>query len=191
MPAVKARMLEADGLILASPVYVNDVSGTVKNWMDRLAHASHRPAFAGKCAYLLATVGDGPSGHALRTMHMALSQWGFYIAGQSGFKTGALMAQDELEANYQEQTSRIAGRLFRAIHEQRFRKPSFVSLMTFCIQQRYWQRNGREEKSLDYAYWQSRGWTEPKREFYIDHEAGWFKVRLARLAGAALARAVT
>ena len=37
LPAIKAKMDAADGLLLASPVYVDDVSGLVKTWMDRLA----------------------------------------------------------------------------------------------------------------------------------------------------------
>ncbi len=66
--AVKAKMLEADGIVAASPIYVDDVCGTTKNWIDRLAHVCHRPQFAGKCAYLITTVGSGPSRHALRTL---------------------------------------------------------------------------------------------------------------------------
>ena len=65
MQAIKTKMSEADGLLVASPVYVNDVSGAMKNWMDRLAYVCHRPEFAGKCAYLVATVGDGPTAHLL------------------------------------------------------------------------------------------------------------------------------
>lgn len=30
LPAIKARMQAADGLLVASPVYVDDVSGTIK-----------------------------------------------------------------------------------------------------------------------------------------------------------------
>jgi len=186
---IKRKMKEADGIIIASPVYVNDVSGTVKNWLDRLAHVCHRPEFAGKCTYLVATVGNGPTRHALRTLSMALSSWGFHVVGQRGFKTGAWMKPDELTARYQEQTGRIAHSLFQAIRNQRFGRPSFVALMTFKIQQRYWQR--AMEASLDYAYWQSHGWTEPQREFYIPHQANPLKVACARLAGAAIARFVT
>ncbi len=36
--AIKTKMKEVDGIIIASPVYVNDVSGIVRNWLDRLAH---------------------------------------------------------------------------------------------------------------------------------------------------------
>jgi multimeric flavodoxin WrbA len=187
--AIKAKMKEADGLVVASPVYVNDVNGIVKNWIDRLAHVSHRPEFAGKCVYLVATVGDGPTNHALRTLNTALRTWGFYIVGQAGFKTGALMKQDEIEARYREKTERIAQRLFHAIRERRFARPSFLSLMTFKIQQRYWQRN--DQDSIDYQYWKQCGWTEPHREFYIQHKTNRLKVASARFAGAVIARFVT
>jgi multimeric flavodoxin WrbA len=186
---LKEKMKAADAVIIASPVYVNDVSGTVKMWIDRLAHTCHRPEFAGKCALLVATAGNGPTKHALRTMHMALSQWGFFIVGQAGFKTGALMKQAEMEAQYRKKTERIAWNIYQAIAEQKFLNPSFLSLMTFKIQQRYWQRSAGE--SIDYAYWHNRGWTVSRRSYYTDHQANPIKVLLARLSGSFLARFVT
>ncbi len=188
LQAIKTKMNEADGLIVASPVYVNDVSGAAKNWMDRLAYICHRPEFAGKCAYLVATVGNGPAAHALRTLNMALRSWGFYIVGQTGFKTGASMHRSEAESRYLNKTESIAQELFDAIHEQRFAKPSFLSLMTFNIQQRYWQR--MSEDSIDLEYWETCGWTEPHQEFYTPHKSNRVKVVSARLAGSAIARFV-
>ena len=86
---VKAKMKAADGLLVGSPVYVNDVSALTKNWIDRLAHVCHRPEFGGKSAYLVATVGSTPTWHSLQSMQVALSTWGYQIAGMSGIKTGA------------------------------------------------------------------------------------------------------
>jgi multimeric flavodoxin WrbA len=189
LQAIKTKMEAADGLLVASPVYVNDVSGATKNWVDRLAYICHRPQFAGKCAYLLASVGNGPTGHALRTLNMALSSWGYYIVGQAGFKTGALMDRSEAKALYQAKAGRVAQDLFHAIYERRFTNPSFLSLMTFKIQQRYWQRAAGG--SIDYEYWRDRGWTEPRREYYIAHNASRAKVASARLSGSVLARFVT
>jgi multimeric flavodoxin WrbA len=76
MPAIKAKKDAADGLLLASPVYVDDVSGLTKTWMDRLAYRCHRPGFGRKCAYPVATVGGRPTRHTLRTMNAALLTWG-------------------------------------------------------------------------------------------------------------------
>lgn len=183
--AIKAKMKEADGVIAATTVYVNDVSGITKNWIDRLAHVCHRPEFADKCAYLLATVGVGPTSHALTTLNMALRTWGFHILGQAGFKTGALMNGDELQSRCQRQAHKIAHTLFHGVHTRQFTRPSFLSLMTFRIQQKAWQREAGD--TVDYRHWKRQGWVDPEQTFYTTQNASWFKVALARLVGAAIA----
>ena len=189
MLMIKSKMAASDGLIIASPVYVNDVSGVVKNWIDRLAHVCHRPEFPDKCAYLITTVGDGPTNHALKTLRMALSCWGFHIVGQTGFKMGTLMNSEQVRARFAEDADEIAYTLFEAIRNRAYENPAFVSLMTFKIQQQVWQRARAD--SLDLAYWKGRGWTDAERKFYIPQRATGVKVGCARLAGALVARFVT
>lgn len=188
VPAIKAQIDAADGVILASPVYVDDVNGIAKNLLDRLAYVCHRPAFAGKCAYSVATVGGSPTNHALRTMNTALLTWGFHLVGQAGFKTGALMPSDEMEGRYRTETARVAEQLFRAISQRQALRPSFLSLMTFKIQQLAWQRENSD--SYDYIHWRNQGWLEPACTFYVAHRASRVKVTLARLVGAVVARFV-
>jgi multimeric flavodoxin WrbA len=187
--AVKAKMKAADGIIVATPVYVNDVNGVVKNWIDRMAHVCHRPEFAGKCVYLLATVASGPTYHALMTLNMAMRTWGIYLAGQAGFKTGALSSLDGIRSLHSHQIDAAARTLFRAVHSGQAARPSFFSLMTFRIQQHAW--NTHIDSSLDYRYWRDQGWLDRSQTFYIPHRAGWLKVALARLAGALLAPLVS
>ncbi len=189
VPAIRAKVDAADGIILASPVYVNDVNGVAKNWIDRLAYVCHRPAFGGKCAYLIATVADSPTKHTLRTMDIALRTWGFHIVGQAGYKMGALMPQDEVERRYQGETAQVAKALFQAIVQQHPLRPSFFSLMMFKIQQQAWQKS--EPGSYDYAYWDKHGWFDPDCTFFIPHQANWVKVALARLTGTVVSRFVT
>jgi multimeric flavodoxin WrbA len=187
IPRIRAKMDAADALILASPVYVDDVSGLVKTWMDRLAYLCHRPALGGVCAYPLATVGGSPPNHALRTMNAALLTWGYHLVGQAGFKMGALASTDEL-TRYQPATDKVADQLFRAVVGQHALKPTFISLMVFKIQQLTWQRE--PPGSYDYAYWQAQGWLDPGCTFYLPHRANPAKVTLARLVGAVVYRFV-
>lgn len=49
------RILDADGLVLASPVYVDNVSGQMKVFIDRLADTIHYQTLAGKYGCSLAT----------------------------------------------------------------------------------------------------------------------------------------
>jgi len=76
---IKERIDSADFVILASPVYVEDVNGIMKNWIDRMAFVCHRPEFFGKSAYILSTSGVGSTKHSLMTMNTALRTWGFHI----------------------------------------------------------------------------------------------------------------
>ncbi|MDR3574016.1 MAG: flavodoxin family protein [Anaerolineaceae bacterium] len=189
LPLINAKMKQADGLLVASPVYVDDVSGTVKNWIDRLAYNCHRPGFAGKSAYLVVTVGSTPTGNALRTLRTALSTWGCHIVGLSGFKTGALMKPAEINARFQKQTEEIARKFYQDIQMQKYTRPSFLSLMMFKIQQWSWARRALED-TVDVRYWKELGWFEPDCDFYIPHRASRVKVLLARLTGAVIARFV-
>ncbi len=189
--AMKAKMRAADGILVASPVYVDDVSGITKTWIDRLAHVCHRPEFAGKSAFLVVTVGSSPCGHALQTLRLAMSTWGFHIAGMAGLKTGALMKPVAMQARYQKQAEKIALRFFAALHSRAFTRPSFMSLMTFRIQQLAWQKPSVDHDTIDYQYWKNQGWVEPGQVFYFPQQASPVKVALARLTGTLIARFVS
>ncbi|MBN1875270.1 MAG: flavodoxin family protein [Anaerolineae bacterium] len=189
IPAIKAKIDAADGIIFASPVYVDDVNGIAKNVLDRLAYLCHRPGFAGKCAFPLVTVGSSPTHHALRTLNGALLTWGFHLVGQAGFKMGALMPQAEVGSRFQSETAKVAEKLFRAVVQQQAQRPSWISLIVFKVQQLAWQREPPD--SYDYAYWKAQGWLDPSCTFYVQPRASRVKVALARLVGVVAARVLT
>lgn len=186
MLAIKEKMKAADGVLLASPVYVDDVSAATKNYIDRLCHLCHRPEFAGKVGYVLATTGSSRTSRTLDTMQMALRLWGYFIAGRQGVTMGARMSAEEARDNYDDMAKQIAEKLYGAIRERAYLNPTFLSLLTFKIQQLAWS-NKAQPGTVDYEYWRSRGWLKSDCTFYIDHKANPLKVGLARLCGALLA----
>jgi putative NADPH-quinone reductase len=48
VPAIVERMKEADGIVFASPVYIDNISGQMKVFFDRLADAIHYQLLDGK-----------------------------------------------------------------------------------------------------------------------------------------------
>lgn len=183
--AVREKMRAADGLLIASPVYVNDVSGLVKTWIDRTAYACHRPEFGEKCAYALVTTGSSPTGHTLQTLKMALGTWGYHVVGATGLTTGARLDAAEMRAKHQAALQKAARRLFAAVRNRDFTHPTFLALMTFRIQQISWRKYG--PGSIDYAYWENRGWFEPGCTYFFPQQGSRVKAALARLAGTLLA----
>ncbi|MGA2765671.1 MAG: NAD(P)H-dependent oxidoreductase [Spirochaetia bacterium] len=188
--SIKEKMKAADGLLLAGPVYVNDVNGVLKNWIDRLAHVCHRPEFAGKTAMLLATTGSTSARHTLRSMQVPLWTWGYRIARQLWVATGATMPEAELRERHGERIERAARRLFQDIRGGRAAQPSFLSLMVFRIQQTGWGKAA--PGSIDYAYWKDRGWLDTRRcTWFSPHRANPLKVTAARLVGSVVAVVAT
>jgi multimeric flavodoxin WrbA len=184
---IRARIEAADALILASPVYVDDVGGLMKNLLDRLAYLCHRPALGGKYACALATVGGGATNHTLHTLYVALLTWGCHILGTTGIKMGALVPEDELP-RYQVDADKVAAALFGAVGQRRNLKPPLISLMAFRIQQLAWQRESAG--SYDYEYWREHGWLSDDSMYYRTHRANPVTVMLARLAGEIVGRFV-
>ncbi len=179
-------MQEADIWILASPVYVDDVSGLMKTFLDRMAHVNHRPEFAGKYAYLLTTSGSGSSGHAARTMANTLRTWGVHIIGQKDFVAGALSTSNELNTRFEKQLDRIAAKIIDTYRKGKALMPSIVSLIFFKVQQSLWQKN--KEDTIDYHYWESKGWLQPGVTYYIPHKANPLTIFLGRAVGSIIAR---
>ncbi len=187
--SIRDRMLAADGYLIASPVYVEDVNGILKNWIDRLAFVCHRPALMGKCAFLLTTSGGGASNHALRTMAAAFNGWGGRVAGRTNFRSGALAAKEELQAKDEKQIRRSADVFLKSLTRGADFDPSWYSLIAFRIQQLSWLRPGYQEKCpYDYAYWNGKGWLKKDCTYYIPLKRGIWKVRAARLLAGRLAK---
>ena len=195
--SVKEKMKAADGLILAGPVYVSDVNGIMKNWIDRLGYVCHRPEFAGKTAMLCATTGFTPARRALRSMWYAVWAWGYRVAVQVSFVTGgtkesagrsigtgtSLMPAEELRARYSRRIQRAARKLLQDIREHRAERPSFFSLMAFRVGQLAVSQRA-EPGSVDFSFWNDRGWLDTRRcTYYFSHRANPLKVAAARLAG--------
>lgn len=96
------------------------------------------------------------------------------------------MDSEVLEQRYSQTCRKHARRFFKAVQRQQSAQPSFLSLMTFTIQQFTWSRE--DPQTYDYQYWLAQGWTDPRSTFYFPHKANPLKVGLARLVGGVMAR---
>lgn len=182
------EILQADFLLLASPVYVEDVSGIMKTFIDRLAFVCHRPAFAETMGAALMTYGATATNHTLRTMTLAMRTWGIHVVGQQGFFGGARLNPVELHQLHHRKIDKMAKIIFGALQKKAYKKPDFLSLMMFATQQATWMKTTEED--LDLAYWRQQGWLEPRVTYYFPPQTGPMKTAAARLVGKAIAMLV-
>lgn len=172
IPQIKSQIKEADCVIFASPVFVGDVSSSMKALIDRLAYVCHRQEFYEKCAVLIATTNATSLRRTIRTMGAATYSWGFKLIGKRGFRTKSSMdSKETLEERYSKYIKLLANKIFYRLEDRAYLKPSALSLTIFKIQKKY--RSSPElSGKVDFIYWKNQGWTEPKTKYYIEHKSG-------------------
>jgi len=180
---IRERMRNADVIIAASPVYVEDVSGVMKNFIDRLAFVCHRPAFAGKIVQIMTTSGLGSSNHSVKTLKRAFGSWGASYIKCTKFRMGARMEPGDIKRNYNARITKTAESICKAVQRGNARKPSFLSILYFTVQQKYWRKRAATEDTKDAKYWMDMGWLQKGCTYYTEHEASAFTVIPARLLG--------
>lgn len=147
-------ILGSDILVLASPVYVDSMSGLMKTTLDRLAWLCHRPGLGGRLGFVLTTTGSADSGRTRASLVQALRYWGVRTLGSHCVLAGARLSPEGLE-RAGTGLDRAALRLARAALGSLGLRPSLLALLVFQVQRQAWLRE--TEPSLDLAWWTSRG----------------------------------
>ena len=88
VPSVVERMKEADGIVFASPVYIDNVSGQMKIFFDRLADAIHYQLLAGKYGCSVATTHTSGGEEVVAYQNHVLNYLGVIAVGDIPVATG-------------------------------------------------------------------------------------------------------
>lgn len=110
VPTLVARMKEADGIVFSSPVYIDNISGQMKIFLDRLADAIHYQLLAGKYGCSVATThtsgGDAVVGYQNHVLnYLAVVS----VGGISVATGGEAEAVDAREADARALGKKLAG----------------------------------------------------------------------------------
>jgi NAD(P)H-dependent FMN reductase len=174
--AIERQMMDADGIIFASPVYAQQVTALMKAFLEHFAYYWHRPRFFGKTAMAVVT-GGGRFTEVLKYLVMNAKSWGFSRVFTLGVPhLGALAPRYRRKAEIEiDETARA----FAATLESR-------TLPTPSLRDLFWFRMWRvavqsSPKGLPYdnQYWREKGWFS--RDYYYDAEIGILKRALADL----------
>ncbi|MGL4337016.1 MAG: flavodoxin family protein [Turicibacter sp.] len=81
VPNIMDKLVQADGIILTSPVYMGSVSGQLKTLIDRTCKWYHRPMLVGKPVLLMTTTAGGYAKDVLAYMEKVSVFWGMNHTG--------------------------------------------------------------------------------------------------------------
>lgn len=146
------KLASSDGIILATPVYLQQVSGKMKTFFDRTCSWYHRPVLTAKPALCVAsTKGSGLKATLSYLVNVA-NQWGAVPTGAIGrtiFNAKNPIAEKEL------------AKFIRILQHPEEFSPSFGQLVGFEVQKAL----AKYLNQLDARYWSEKGWLD-KPYFY-------------------------
>lgn len=87
--ALLEKMMDADGIVLGSPNYINNVTAQLKTLLDRMADVVHCQSFSGKYGCAVCTAGGSYADEVADYMNMALLNFGATTVGKVGCLVGA------------------------------------------------------------------------------------------------------
>ena len=91
VPSLLIRMQEADGIIFGSPVYIDNITGQMKVFFDRLADAIHYQVLAEKFGCSVATTYESGGDDVVAYLNHALNYLGVISVGGISIATGRKM----------------------------------------------------------------------------------------------------
>ncbi len=167
--SLEQKMMEADGVIFATPVYGFQVSGLMKTFIDRHSYVFHRPRFFRQKALLLASAGWSGQKDVLKYLDMVARVWGFEVAARAEVTSHALMKPlppHVVEEN-ERQLQVAAASFLKALQRGNRSKPGLMDVIFFHIG-RAGAGEAEERGPADYEYWKERGWLDKERRYFVD-----------------------
>jgi multimeric flavodoxin WrbA len=166
------EMSNADGLVLASPVYCQMVSATMKNFFDRFGFYGHRPNFFDKYAMSLVTCSGYGAEDALKYMEKMLSVFGYNLVPplELHFRPGK--TPDKMKTANQEKAKKAFDKFIDRITEGDKDDPPLDMLVPFGIF-KYVSEIDKENMSADYEYYKD------KTDYYYETKIPFYKKFIA------------
>jgi len=178
------RMKNADGLILASPVYAYQVTALMKNFFDRIAYMTHRPIIVQKpFMTVVTTVGGGIKETDSYMKLMGRSLGGTHVGSVSVKAPQYFKKNDFIQIynhNYFIKTQKhllyCCDVITKAIKSDIVKKPTVADIFMFQA-----MKSKTYTSKVDYNYWAERGWLT--QSYYMEEGVGLYKKALGKATG--------
>jgi multimeric flavodoxin WrbA len=171
---IQNKMLEVDGVILATPVYNQQVTALMKKFLDYFTFLWHRPAMFG-VKYFGVSSGGGMFDPVFKLLKMNVENWGGEWTGSLGVPHYESLT-DKYKAKFDKDIKIKAKAFLKSIEIKELPKPSLSKLLWFNM----WKMNAeaaKDEVVKDYQHWTETNWFN--KNYYYDTEIGMIKKSIA------------
>lgn len=141
------KIVSCDGLVVGTPVYLNNMSGALKSFIDRTCKWFHRTEVAQKPTIIVATTQGSGLKNTMNSIQESFCQWGVALCSKIG-RTGRNI-NEPIELKEIEKFVTLVNNNGKGYC------PSFKEVATYNVQKAL----GKKLFPLDNEYWKKNGWT--------------------------------
>lgn len=149
------KMLKADCVILATPVYNQHVTALMKKFMDYITFLWHRPEMFGVKFFGISS-GGGMFGPVFKYLKMNVESWGgTWIDGLGVPHYESLT--DGFRSKLDKKIIKKTVEFLKALENKSLPRPTFARLMMFNV----WKINalvGKDDIIKDFEHWTEKNW---------------------------------
>lgn len=153
--AIEQKMLAADGIILSSPVHVDNVSWLMKNFLDRFAYRNHRPLFYRQKVLTVVNMAGTDRKGAQSSLRWTVG--GSRIVHELAVATPPWLQTERAVAKKERAIAVAATKFYRACLDTALPTPTFARYMNFLMMQAL-SLSCRESLPADYAYYNGKAY---------------------------------
>ena len=171
---IEDKMMQADGVILATPGYMFSVSGIMKNFLDHVAYNCHRPKYFGKKIFLISSCTKWQEEGVFIPMKTWAQGAGFDLCGSMYIDMMPFpYSEGELEKR-RNKVNEAAFSFDKIIKEKKEIKPEFSRIMIFHAF-RTMSAMFPKVMQADYRYFSDKKAYDKNSKWYIPAKIPFFK----------------
>jgi multimeric flavodoxin WrbA len=148
------KFIQADGIVIGTPIYLNNMSGALKTIIDRTCKWFHRPVLIGKPVLVAVTTASSGVNNTLKSIDEALIQWGVDITGH----IKRTLKTSNYDINYNE----IQGFIEHLKSDRKSYKTTLKQIIIFNIEKVV----ATNILSNDMEYWKQKQWID--KDYYAE-----------------------
>lgn len=160
---IRKKLIEADGIVFATPVYAYQVPAPLKRIIDRMAFLFHRQELVGKPTLVVVTSDGGGHKQVSKYIKMTVSGWACNLIGTINIIAPMYFKdrKDNSAFGYSEgyhnkislKIKKLSHKFKGSIESQVTKNPSFYEIFMFnCL------RTKTFTFQTDYDFWNEKGW---------------------------------
>lgn len=165
---VEQKLLSADGIIMASPGYMFNVTGVMKNFLDHVAYQCHRPKYFRQKVVFLSSASIFEEKVVFTAMETWTKASGMQSVGKLASSVVPLPMKEKRLEKIRKKTAKLAEKFYKSILEKKVRRLSFDEQSLF-VSMRALSEIAPGIMKADKDYFEEIGvYQNKKKKWYIE-----------------------